>query len=153
MILYRLTLAKYVDTALSGEGSRRVGGRWTPPGFPAVYTASSIALTVLETLVHVDSSVMPKHLVIRVDVPDTIQITEVQAEDLPNDWRSTPAPAALQGIGQTWLGAGETLLLQVPSVVVPQEFNFVLNPLHAEFQQLTISPPDPFTIDARLLDT
>ncbi len=152
MILYRLTLAKYVDSAFSGEGSRRVGGRWTPPGFPAVYTASSIALTVLETLVHVDSAVMPKHLVIRVDVPDDIRITEIRTEDLPNDWRTTPAPAALQEIGRAWLDASDTLLLQVPSVVVPQEFNVVLNPLHADFQQLAINPPDPFTIDARLLE-
>lgn len=152
MILYRLTLAKYVDTAFSGEGSRRVGGRWTPAGYPAVYTASSIALTVLETLVHVDSAIMPKHLVIRVDVPDAINVTSFTANDLPPNWRETPAPAALQQIGRDWLDAGETALLQIPSVVVPQENNVIINPLHADFHKLAISEPDAFTVDARLIE-
>ena len=151
MILYRLTLAKYVDAAFSGEGARRVGGRWTPAGFPAVYTASSIALTVLETLVHVDSSIMPKHLVIRVDVADDINVTSFTANDLPENWRETPAPAALQQIGRDWLEAGETALLQIPSVVVPQENNVIINPFHADFQKLKIGKPDSFSIDARLL--
>jgi len=151
MILYRLTLAKYANTAFSGVGALRVGGRWTPPGFPAVYTASSIALSVLETLVHVDPTVMPKHLVIRVDVPDTIRITEAQTQDLPNDWRTTPAPAVLQAIGREWIYANDSALLQVPSVVVPQESNFVLNPLHVDFAQCVIGAPDPFAIDARLI--
>ena len=151
MILYRLTLAKYVETAFSGEGSRRVGGRWTPVGFPAVYTASSIALTVLETLVHVDSAIMPKHLVIRVDVPDVIRFTSFSAIDLPRNWRETPAPASLQHIGRDWLESGETALLQIPSVVVPQENNIIINPLHTDFQKLDIGEPDSFSIDARLL--
>ena len=151
MILYRLTLAKYVDTAFSGEGSRRVGGRWTPAGYPAVYTASSIALTVLETLVHVDSSIMPKHLVIRVDVPDDINVTSFTANDLPANWRETPAPAVLQQIGRDWLEASETALLQIPSVVVPQENNVIINPLHADFRILKIGKPDSFSIDTRLL--
>ena len=151
MILYRLTLAKYVDIAFSGEGSRRVGSRWTPPGFPAVYTASSIALAVLETLVHVDSSIMPNHLVIRVDVPDDISVTSLRANDLPANWRETPAPATLQQIGRDWLEASETALLQIPSVVVPQENNAIINPLHADFRKLTIGKPGSFSIDTRLL--
>ena len=151
MILYRLTLAKYVETAFSGEGSRRVGGRWTPAGSPAVSTASSIALTVLETLVHVDSAIMPKHLVIRVDVPDSINITSFTSGELPNDWRETPAPAALQHIGRDWLDAGETALLQIPSVVFPKENNVIINPLHPDFKTLRIGEPDSFSIDARLL--
>ncbi|MCH9674306.1 MAG: RES family NAD+ phosphorylase [Gammaproteobacteria bacterium] len=152
MILYRLTLAKYVDNAFSGEGSRRVGGRWTPAGYPAVYTARSIALTVLETLVHVDSAIMPKHLVIRVDVPESTNITSFTTRELPNDWRETPAPTALQQIGRDWLDAGESALLQIPSVVVPQENNVIINPLHPDFKKLTIGQPDSFSIDARLLE-
>jgi len=151
MILYRLTLAKYADAAFSGEGSRRVGGRWTPPGYPAVYTGSSIALSVLEALVHVDSSIMPEHLVIRVDVPDALNITSIHIEDLRADWRTTPAPAELRNIGRDWLDADETALLKIPSVVVPQEFNVVLNPLHADFKKLRMGEPDSFSIDTRLL--
>ena len=138
------------DTAFSGEGSRRVGGRWTPPGFPAVHTASSIALTVLETLVHVNSSIMPKHLVTRVDVPDGINVTSFTANDLPANWRKMRVPATLQQTGRDWLEASETALLQTPSVVVRQENNVIIDPLHADFRKLKIGKPDSFSIDTRL---
>ena len=152
MILYRLTLERYADSAFSGEGPRRVGSRWTPPGYPAVYTASSIALAVLEILVHTDASVMPTHRVIRVTVPDTVNTTVIDPAELPDDWRQTPAPPALRTIGKTWLDAGETAILEVPSAIVPQESNYVLNPLHADFKRLSIGKADPFALDTRLLD-
>lgn len=153
LIIYRLTLAKYVDSAFSGEGARRVGGRWTPAGYPAVYTASSIALTVLETLVHTDASVIPPHRVIAVDVPDTAPITVIDLAELPSEWRHMPAPVALQAIGRSWLDASETAILKVPSVIVPQESNYIVNPLQADFKRLSIGKADPFEIDVRLLDS
>jgi len=150
MRIYRLTALRYVDAAFSGEGARRVGGRWTPIGYPVVHAASSIALAVLETLVHVDPSVMPAHRVIAVDVPDAIPITSISMADLPDDWRSTPPSATLRDLGKAWLDAGETALMQVPSVIVPEESNCLVNPLHADFSRLAISSPAPFKIDRRL---
>ena len=150
MIVFRLTLAKYVDTAFSGEGARRVGSRWTPVGYPAVYTASSVALAVLETLVHADLSVMPSHRVIKVVVPDNLAMTSTDDNQLPVDWRETPAPAPLQAIGKAWLDAGETAVLKIPSIIVPHEFNYVLNPTHPDFKELSISTDKAFDIDPRL---
>ena len=75
MRIYRLTASRYVATAFSGEGTRRVGGRWVPVGYPIVHASTSIALAVLETLVHVDSSVMPAHRVIAVDIPEAVPVT------------------------------------------------------------------------------
>lgn len=116
-----------------------------------MYTASSIALAVLETLVHVDLSIMPKHFVIPVDVPESVAMTSIDVEELSDDWRATPAPAALQNIGRDWLDSGGTALLKIPSVVVPQEFNVIINPIHTDFRKLRIDKPDSFTIDTRLL--
>ena len=92
MRIYRLTASRYVATAFSGEGTRRVDGRWVPVGYPVVHASSSIALAVLETLVHVDPSVMPAHRVIAVDIPEAIPVTVASVADLPDDWRRTPPP-------------------------------------------------------------
>lgn len=150
MRIYRLTASRYVDTAFSGEGTRRVGGRWTPPGYRVVHAASSIALAVLETLVHVDPSVMPAHRVIPVDIPEAIPVTTIEVADLPDDWRRTPPSLSLMEIGKAWLDAGETAVMQVPSVIVPEESNYLVNPLHADFTQLAMHAPAPFEIDGRL---
>ena len=150
MRIYRLTLPKYAGTAFSGEGALRVGGRWTPPGLPAVHASDSIALAVLETLVHAPAAVVPSHRVIGVDVPDTLAVARVDPAELPADWRRTPAPAALRTIGRDWIEAGESVLLGVPSAIVPLEYNFVINPRHPDFSRLKVGAPDPFEIDRRL---
>ena len=149
MRVYRLTASRYADAAFSGEGARRVGGRWTPVGYPVVHTSNSIALAVLETLVHVDASVMPVHRVIAVDVPESIPVTTITVADLPNDWRRTPPPSRLRELGKAWLDAGEVALMRVPSVIVPEEPNYLINPRHADFSRLAIHPPAPFEIDRR----
>ena len=148
--IYRLTLPKFTDSAFSGEGALRVGGRWTPPGRPAVYASSSIALALLETLAHAPWPTTPAHQIIPAEVPEAMRITAVKIADLPADWRNTPAPAALRTIGKDWLLAAETAILRVPSALIPQEWNYVLNPLHPDFAQLRILAPEALTIDGRL---
>lgn len=150
MELYRLTLTKYASSAFSGEGARRVGGRWSPPGYPVVYCASSIALAVLETLVHTDHSVLPSHQVIRVGVPDALRIDTLTVDELPADWRNTPAPSALQKLGWDWIINHQSVLLSMPSALVPQEKNYLINPNHRNFSQLTMQPAEAFSMDARL---
>ena len=150
MRIWRLTASRYVDSAFSGEGTRRIGGRWTPVGYCAVHAAGSIALAVLETLVHVNATVMPAHRVIAVDVPESMSVTTITVGELPGDWRRIPPPSMLGELGKAWLDAGETALMRVPSVIVPEEPNFLINPLHADFSRLEIHPPAPFEIDRRL---
>ena len=119
-------------------------------GHPAVYTSESIALAMLETLVHAPAPVAPAHRVIAVDVPSSVAMTTVEAATLPEGWRGSPAPASLQAKGLAWLDARETAILKVPSAIVPPESNFLLNPLHEDFQNLVVHPPAPFEIDVRL---
>ena len=150
MRVYRLTLPRYADTAFSGEGARRVGGRWTPAGRPVVHTSATVSLAVLETLVHTTVNSIPSQRVIAVDVPDALPADAVDAARLPDDWRRVPPPPVLQDVGRAWLDGGRTAILRVPSAVVPLEFNYLLNPRHADFGLLGIHEPEPFTIDKRL---
>ena len=150
MRVYRLTLARYADTAFSGEGARRSGGRWTPIGWPVVHTSGNVALAVLETLVHTAVNSMPSQRLIAVDIPESLPVEAIDAADLPDDWRRTPAPTSLQDIGRAWLGAARTAVLQAPSVIVPIEFNYLLNPHHPDFERLRAHAPEPFPIDKRL---
>ena len=150
MRVCRLTLPRYIDTAFSGEGVRRVGGRWTPAGQPVVHTSASVSLAVLEILVHTNVNSIPTQHVIAVDVPDTMPVDTVAPSELPDDWRRTPPPPALQNIGGAWLDAGRTVILRAPSAIVPLEFNYLLNPRHPSFGRLRIHEPDPFEIDKRL---
>ena len=150
MRVYRLTLPRYVDDAFSGEGARRVGGRWTLPGRPVVHTSASVALAVLETLVHTGVRSMPSQRVIAVDVPDTLPVTTVDVATLPDHWRRTPPSRALRDIGEAWLDADRSVILRVPSAIVPIEFNYLLNPRHPACGRLGIHEPESFEIDKRL---
>ena len=144
-------IASTAHAACDGEGARRYGSRWTPRGVPAVFTSATLSLAALERFVHCDSDLEPVDLVaIPVDIGQNISIESVRVEDLPPEWRSFPAPPALALIGEQWFRASRTAILSVPSVVIPLERNFVLNPIHREFAQVSIGQPEPFSFDPRM---
>jgi RES domain-containing protein len=150
MVAWRLSRAD--RAALDGEGGRLFGGRWTPVGYPAVHTAATAALAILERLVHTSPRHMGVNLVLTlVEWPDEMLVTAVLEPTLLPRWRETPAPDALQQIGLAWLVARETPVLSVPSAIVPEERNYLLNPRHAYFRRLKSRPPKPYTFDPRLL--
>lgn len=119
---------------------------------PAVYTAAHLSLAVLEVLVHVPAGEdLPTDLVaIPADVPDDLRIEDVSVEELPQDWRRTPAPTALADRGTAWLAAARTAVLAVPSAVVPPETNYILNPAHPDFRRIIVGRAEPFDLDPRL---
>lgn len=148
MTLWRLTKTRYADSALDGEGARLYGGRWNSPGRTVVYLAGSLALAALEILVHVKSQrELSGYVKIRVEAPDGLT-GDVGA--LPPNWQQGRAPDETRAIGDAWLGAGETPLLRLPSVIIPEEHNYLLNPLHPKFSELTIGKAEPFAFDPRL---
>jgi RES domain-containing protein len=152
MILWRLCQRRYAGRPLDGEGARLYGGRWNYPGTPVMYTAGSLALAALEVLVHVDQDIAPMDLVATpIDVPRRIRIEEIHLTDLPVNWRSTPAPEQLQRLGTAWVQRATSVLLRVPSVVVPEEHNYLVNPAHPARRRLKVGSPRPFTFDPRLL--
>jgi RES domain-containing protein len=148
---WRITKRKHARHAFTGEGAREYGGRWNNPGTAIVYTAQSQALAALEMLVHLDSSnLLLKYVLIGVEFDDSL-IAKLDPSALPQDWRSDPAPPELHSIGDNWVRAGSSAVLQVPSALVPGENNFLLNPEHRDFTQLLIGKPLPFGFDPRLV--
>jgi len=116
-----------------------------------VYAASTLALAALEAFVHVEPDDFGDDLVaVAADIPDGIRRSVVRIGDLPEDWQQHPPPSALADIGAEWIRRGRTAVLIVPSAVIPQEANYVLNPGHPDFRRLKIQPSMPFRFDRRL---
>jgi len=145
VIVHRL--AKAAFTALDGEGARRFGGRWNSSGRPAVYAAASPSLAVLEVLVHLDlpGELMPDdYRLLGLEIPDDSPVERLN--HAPPDADACPA------IGDSFLARGEALVLLVPSIVVPQEHNAILNVRHPAMDRVAIVIDEPFRFDPRLLD-
>ncbi len=146
---WRVTAAKFADRAFDGEGARLAGGRWNSPGRRAVYTSATTSLALLETLVHADLGLLPFYVAIPVSFEARL-VTTLKADDLPPDWRALPIPVEVQRIGSDWLDSGRSCVLQIPSVVVPHESNYLLNPAHPDFAALAIGEPIRLDTDPRL---
>ena len=152
MRVWRICKAEHVATAFTGEGAMLYGGRWHHPETPVVYCSESRALAALEQLVHLHRARLPPNFVcFPVEIPKDLASREVRREDLPAEWRRQPGPPELQDIGTRWAEASESVVLQVPSAIVPGEHNFLLNPRHPDFGRLAIGDPEPFAFDERLM--
>ena len=148
---WRIVQAGHADEAFSGEGARLYGGRWNRRGTRMVYTAGSISLAALEMLVHLDAyQLLSAYVCIPVEFDDSMCL-RIGPSDVPVDWTSDPAPASTQDIGTDWARDAASVVLAVPSVLVPPETNFLINPLYPDFGKLTIGVPQPFQYDPRLI--
>ena len=149
MIVHRL--ARLAHAKLDGEGARLAGGRWNSPGRPAVYASSRLSLAALELLVHTDVPLVPPDLVaFEIEIPDALDVESVALTDLPKDWRQ-PWHLACRAIGDTWLAEERTAVLRVPSAVVPEEPNYIINPRHRAAKGIQVVGRRRFAFDARLL--
>jgi len=137
---------------LSGYGAFLVGGRWNLPGLALLYTAESRALAMLEVLVHLPAADLPADMyLLTLDVPAGLSQEVLGPADLPADWQRLSQPLPTAVLGHAWLQSARTLALRVPSVIVPQEYNLLLNPAHPEFAQVRLAAePEPFSFDERL---
>jgi RES domain-containing protein len=149
MRLWRIARAEH--DALDGEGARLHGGRWNREGRAVVYAASSAPLAVLELLVHVDVEDLPGDLVLmEIAVPADVGMGEVGVERLPGDWNAVADHPACIRLGEKWLTSLDTLLLQVPSAVLPRESNVLINPVHPEMRRVEVVGREAFAFDPRL---
>jgi RES domain-containing protein len=134
-----------------GEGSRLQGGRWNSAGIPAVYASGSISLALLEVLVHTqDLVVLSGYVMYRIEIADNF-ITQIDPESLPATWQEPGTVPGLRQLGDAWLTAGSSVVLRIPSAVIPVESNFILNPRHPDFSKLVIGHRQQLPIDVRLL--
>lgn len=146
MRVWRLTKAAYAP-GLDGEGARLWGGRWNSPGVPMVYTASSLSLAVLEVLVH-----LPPQMRRAGGFPPFVAV----CLGLPDDPPTGPLPADLseqsvtRGIGDAFVTLGRDLTFKVPSLVIPQDWNVLINPKHPDIARVQVEAIVPFQFDDRL---
>ncbi|WP_018969960.1 RES family NAD+ phosphorylase [Rubritalea marina] len=148
---YRIVAPRWVESAFSGEGAHKYGGRWNAPGRHVVYLGGSRALTALEMLVHLTtpSSRKKTYQLIRVGIPRE-DLAVYPSEILPAHWNAEPSMEPTQAIGNDWVDAAAQLALMVPSALIPEEYNLLLNPKHPRFSELMIEPPLDFRFDPRL---
>ena len=119
---------------------------------PVIYTATSLSLAALEVLVHFDHDLIPGPFVaFAVEIPTTVRLRRLTARQLPPNWRALPAPDETKDVGRRWLKSRKTVGLVVPSALIPQEQNVLLDPTHPDFAKLRIRAPAPFAFDPRLV--
>ncbi len=151
MHVWRLCRKPFAKKPLDGAGGLYASGRWHSAPRLIVYASESLALASLETLVHLDPDLPPDDLVaLEIDVPQGVSMTQLQHAKLPRSWRRYPAPRSVQMLGNAWLDGRRSAVLCVPSVLIPSEFNYLINPQHPEARQITMAAKSPFTFDARL---
>jgi RES domain-containing protein len=146
---WRLFKTKRAATTWTGEGAKRAGGRWNSIGVPVVYVSATLSLALVEVLVHLPAGILPAFSATPVEFDESLVIA-LPTASLPARWRANSPPPDTQAIGDAWINEGRSAVLKVPSVVVPGEFNYLLNPLHSGFSRITVGSAVPFPFDARL---
>jgi RES domain-containing protein len=150
MKAWRVVKRRHAAKAFDGKAAQRFGGRWSSPGSPAVYASTTKSLALLEVLVHLDvGRPLPRLVAFAFNVPDDL-VERLPPARLPRHWRSSKGMLATQRVGDEWLATRRALALAVPSVIVPEEHNYLLNPEHAAFARLRFGRPMPFLVDPRL---
>jgi RES domain-containing protein len=152
MKAYRIEREKYLKTALSGIGaSKPESFRWNSLNTRLVYTAESRALATLEIAVHLDLSedLPTDRFYVEIDIPKHIPIAEVSINDLPKNWDAHPASIRTQIIGDDFVNQNTTAVLKVPSSIVSQEFNFLINPNHPDIKRIKVISQIPMDLDNR----
>jgi RES domain-containing protein len=147
---WRIVKEKQVSTAFSGEGAAKAGGRWNSRGVAVVYTSASKSLAALETIVHLNPPVLFKYKIIRIEFADEL-VEKISAAILPRDWRAEPPPPSTKWIGDAWVRESRCAILAVPSVIISDEVNYMLNPAHPNFKKVALGEPEDFAFDPRLL--
>lgn len=155
VILWRIAkeTPDYGANDLAGGGAKAVGGRWNRKGTAAVYASTTIALATLETLAHLGGNISIRNaFLVSIHVPAAVwaQRRTVSVASLPPAWLAEPLGAASIEFGDTWLRTQAQLLLLVPSIIVPEEYNVVINPAHPAASQLTSRVARQHVYDPRL---
>ncbi len=150
MIVFRLSKAIYASD-LSGRGAEISGGRWNSKGTPMLYCSESRALCTVEIAVHIPLNLIPSdYKIISLEVPDRLKTLNLSSKELPVGWNSIPPIAATREIGDKFVNDGKFIAIRVPSAIIREENNLLINPRHKDFRMLIIKSIEPFDFDKRL---
>ncbi len=147
MLVYRITKALYANQLVASGGA----ARWNSRGQFVIYTAATRALACLENVVHRSGEgLLDTFRVMVIEVPDTLLIETVSPGALPPDWFDFQQYNRCQQLGGEWLGSRRSAVFRVPSAIVPNEWNYLLNPAHPDFLRITLLRTEPFVFDPRI---
>jgi RES domain-containing protein len=134
-----------------GEGAFRFGGRWNSRGTRILYTAGSLSLAALEMLVHLNNEeILLAYSFATADFDKSLILPIEEFRTLPENWSVSPPPLEIQRIGDEWAEAKASVVLKVPSSVLPVEFNYLINAGHTDFSKVKLGELQTFTFDERL---
>lgn len=147
MLVYRITKAQYADRLVASGGA----ARWNSRGRLVIYTAASRALACLENVVHRSGEgLQDTFRVMVIEVPDTLAVETITLESLPADWFAFTAYSYCQQLGDDWLQRTASPVFRVPSAIIAEEWNYLLNPAHPDFGRITLLQTEPFVFDPRI---
>jgi len=149
MKVYRISNCKYIDD-LNGTGAASFSGRWHNKGTYILYTAASPSLALLESVVHISNIVTVNYCMICLKIPED-SITKINPNELPENWFANPSPDIIKNIGDHFVFNNRFLALQLPSAIMPEESNYLLNPNHPLFKQVKVVYKRSLEVDKRLL--
>lgn len=148
MIIYRLSKIRYSDD-LAGSGCLYHPGRWNKVGTRVLYASENVSLAILEVLAN--SEVTPKdYCIVCIEVPKEATIYKLEAGELPATWNKTPYTEDMAEITEKWIQEGKSLLMRIPSVHSPLDYNILVNPGHPLASKLRILKKIPYHFDNRL---
>jgi len=149
MIVYRAVKAKRAND-LSGYGASLAGGRWNHKGTSVIYTSGTPELALLELTVHLDAIKIPKSIVITEIEIDSRSFIQMDPSTLKSNWPANPYPNALPDFGTQWVDSQRSLVLKVPSAIMPLSFNYIINPRHVDITKVKVTAQHPVNYDPRL---
>jgi RES domain-containing protein len=149
MRVYRISKCQYIDD-LSGTGAATYAGRWHSKGTHILYTASTPSLALLESVVHISNIPVAGYCMICLEIPEN-KFLQLSTIDLPVNWFVNPPPDFLKTYGDRFIRESKFLALKLPSAIMPEESNYLLNPNHADFKKIKVVSKRTVPIDERLL--
>lgn len=148
--VWRIVHKKFAADAYSGKGAGKHGARWNGPGSPVAYASESLSLATLEKLVYgVLFTALNQTVIVPARIPNSL-IEKIDETKLPRNWRDSPAPIKLRSIGDKWIKDNRYAALRVPSAVIPIEYNYLINPHHADYSKIISGPAQSYILDKRL---
>jgi RES domain-containing protein len=147
MMLFRFSPVQFSND-ITGEGARQRGGRWNSAGLPVVYTSTTISLSLLELLIYnATYEELQNNYLMKIEVPELLEATMTQI-NVKQQWQKDIGYSRF--IGDSFLIAKKSLLLKVPSAIIPEESNILINPFHPDSKKIKIVKASPFQFDSRL---
>ncbi len=148
MIVYRITNSQFKDD-ISGNGAKIKGARWNLQGSSMLYTAENISLCILELLVHIGlQDIQNFYHLLAISIPDGVSVSEISIRKLKTNWLEDEDYTAF--MGTEFLKNNENLVLKVPSAIIEEEHNLLINPYHTDFKKIKIKKSKEFIFDQRL---